>query len=62
MGVFSDLLVCFFKLFLVRKGYGSVLGMGKNVWDLRLCFFNMIINLKKYISKNCAFVLIDLIK
>ena len=46
MRVFSDLWVCFFELFLGKKGYGGVLGMGKNVWSLWVCFFNVIINLK----------------
>ena len=32
---------------------GGVLDMGKNVWGLWVCFFNVIVNLK-YISEKTA--------
>ena len=38
MWVFSDCKICFFWLFLVWNDYGGVLGMGKNLWGLLVCF------------------------
>ena len=35
-----------FLIIFSAKGYGGVSGMGKNVWGLKVCFFNVIINLK----------------